>query len=81
MRYLLTAAAYLTAFVVVAAFTFGALMALANSPHVPWFVAHALDGAFLLIVGWAAVLILPALIAAYVWKRLGKKPRAHEDAA
>ena len=81
MRYLLTAAAYVAAFVVVAAFTFGALMGLANSPHVAWLVSYGLDGVVLVIVGWVVVLVLPVLVARYVWNRLGRKALPHEHAA
>ena len=73
MRYVLTAVTYVVSFIVVAAFTFGALMALANSSYVPWLVAHDLDGLFIGVVGWGTVLVVPALLAWFVWKRLGKK--------
>ena len=71
MRVLLAGVAYLAALAVVGALALLVVMVLAG-PH-----SDLLPGAaqgMVLIVGWLAVLVIPAMPARRVWRRAGKRP-------
>ncbi len=68
MRILATAVVYLLSLALVAIAIFFAVLVLAG-PHSDLLPGWL--GVFVLGVGWLAVLLLPALIAYRVWRRLG----------
>lgn len=74
MRLLLTIGAYLGALAIVAAAAFFAVIVLAG-PH-GGLLPRALEGA-VLVVGWLAVLVVPAWVAWTVWRR-GRAARPHD---
>ena len=69
MRFLLTAGAYVGVLVATVVVAFVVVMVLAG-PHAG-LLPHSLE-AVVLGLGWAAVLLLPAWAATFVWRRLGK---------
>ena len=71
MRLLITAIAYLVSLVVVAAIAFFAVLFLAG-PHGG--VRPGYLEPVVLLLGWLAVLGLPAFAAFRVWKKLGEPP-------
>lgn len=71
MRVLLTGFAYLATLALVAALALLVALVVAG-PH-----SDLLPGAVqvgVLIVGWLAVLVIPAMAARLVWRRAGKRP-------
>lgn len=70
MRVLLTAIAYLLSLVVIAVLAFYSVLVLAG-PH-----AGLLPGwleAVVLVLGWLAVLVLPAVVAHRIWRYIGNR--------
>lgn len=76
MRLLLTIGAYLATLAVVAAAAFLAVIVLAG-PH-GGLLPRALEGA-VLVIGWLAVLVVPAWVAWAVWRR--GRPAMPQDPA
>lgn len=76
MRLLLTIGAYLATLAVVAAAAFVAVIVLAG-PH-GGLLPRALEGA-VLVLGWLALLLVPAWVAWTVWRR-GRPTHPHEPA-
>jgi hypothetical protein len=70
MRFLLTALAYLLSVVAVAALAFVVVLFVAG-PHAG-LLPHWLE-VVVIVLGWLAILVLPALAARLVWHRLQPK--------
>ena len=61
MKLLITAAAYVAAFLLIATLAFCLLMALANSPVAAWMESHGLGAVTLLTLGWGAACVFRSI--------------------
>jgi hypothetical protein len=71
VRVLLTLVAYVTSLILIAGVSFVVVIFLAG-PHAG-LLPHWLE-VVVLILGWLAILVVPVLAAAKVWRRLGATP-------
>lgn len=73
MRVLLTGSVYLATLAVVAVLALFIVLVLAG-PHSD--LLPAAVQVVVLILGWLAVLVIPAMAARLVWRRAGRRPAA-----